>query len=431
MTRKFEDREQAGRELALRLRHLAPGSLVLGLARGGVPVAAEVARERGWQLDVLVVRKLGVPGNPELAMGALCEGDVRVLNDEIVTQHGVSLQEISHAVDRARTEMHDRSRQLRQGRAAPDPEGRHVVLVDDGLATGATMKAACKWARMNGASSVVVAVPVAPMGWEDAFAQLADECIAVSTPAEFLAVGLWYRDFKEVTDGDVVRVLTAATAEPVSTSYVVRVSEETPLSADVAVPPAPRGCVVFVHGSGSSRLSPRNRHVAGYLNKAGFVTVLFDLLTEDEARDRDNVFDINLLANRLVAMLGWVQTQEWSKGLQTGLFGASTGAAAALVAAAHRPKLVSCVVSRGGRPDLAGNSLADVECPVLLVVGSLDHAVLHLNRSAATRINAPHVLSEVKGATHLFEEPGTLDSAAHLVRDFFLRHLHTVPAVSV
>lgn len=418
------DRAHAGRELALRLRHLAPDCLVLGLPRGGVPVAVEVARERGWQLDVLVVRKLGVPWQKELAMGAISEGGVTVMNDDVVSQTGVTRPQIAHATERENEVLAQRVRLLRNGGPPPDVDGRVVVIVDDGIATGATMKAACKWARMNGAVSVVVAVPVAPMGWERDFGQIADECIAVMTPHDLGAVGLWYDDFSEVTDGDAVRILSSSRNKTIRSSFVIRVDEETPLEAEVAVPTEPRGCVVFVHGSGSSRMSPRNRHVAALLNESGFATVLFDLLTEQEAADRGNVFDIGMLSQRLWSVVSWVRSQTWGSSLAVGLFGASTGAAAALTVASRHPRAIAAVVSRGGRPDLAREELPGVRCPVLLIVGSLDRAVLELNKNAATRIAAPHTVSEVKGATHLFEEPGTLDTAAHLARDFFLRHLH-------
>lgn len=429
MREQLDNRTQAGRELATRLRHLSPDSIVLGLPRGGVPVAAEVARERGWRLDVAVVRKLGVPWQPELAMGAVCEGGVTVMNDDVVAQTGVTKAQVSTAAERERVVVEERVRMLRGGAPPPDLDGRSVVIVDDGIATGATMKAACKWARMNGAVSVVVAVPVAPHGWERDFEQIADECIAVMTPDGFGAVGQWYRDFSEVTDGDVVRLLAAFREQPFRSSFIVRVDDHTPLSADVTVPEGPRGCVVFVHGSGSSRLSPRNRHVARILNESGFATVLFDLLTEGEAADRGNVFDIGLLTARLEKVVEWVRTQRWAEHLGIGLFGASTGAAAALGLAAHRPGLITSVVSRGGRPDLAGDDLPAVRCPVLLVVGSLDRAVLELNRTAARRMGGHVTVTEVKGATHLFEEPGTLDSAAHLARDFFLGHLQW-PAIA-
>jgi putative phosphoribosyl transferase len=186
-----------------------------------------------------------------------------------------------------------------------------------------------------------------------------------------------------------------------------------------------RGVVVFAHGSGSSRHSPRNQFVAGVLLKAGFATLLMDLLTEEEAEDRDNVFDIGLLAERLASAAQWVARQPEAAGLPVGFFGASTGSAAALVAAAKHPDRVAAVVSRGGRPDLAWDDLPDVQAPTLLIVGSYDEPVLSWNKDALAQLTCEKDLAVVPGATHLFEEPGTLELAAELARDWFHRHLHS------
>ena len=200
------------------------------------------------------------------------------------------------------------------------------------------------------------------------------------------------------------------------------------LPALLSVPPSPRGLVVFVHGSGSSRFSPRNQAVAARLNRAGLATLLFDLLTPAEAeQDRIDAslrFRIDLFRDRLLDSLSWLAAQPALAGLfPVGLFGASSGAAAALQAAAARPEAVAAVVSRGGRPDLAGEALASVLAPTLLIVGGEDGAVLRLNREAAAGLQGFHRLEVVPGATHLFEEPGTLELAAQLACDWFLRHL--------
>jgi putative phosphoribosyl transferase len=191
----------------------------------------------------------------------------------------------------------------------------------------------------------------------------------------------------------------------------------------LTIPERPRGVVVFAHGSGSSRHSPRNRFVAEVLNKAGLATVLFDLLTPEEERNRANVFDIGLLARRLVDVTTWLAAQPDTASLPVGYFGASTGAGAALVAAAHPGVKVAAVVSRGGRPDLAGEALRDVQAPTLLIVGGRDEMVLRLNRQAQAAIPAECEVAVVPGATHLFEEPGTLEQVAVLARDWFTEHL--------
>ena len=200
------------------------------------------------------------------------------------------------------------------------------------------------------------------------------------------------------------------------------------LHALLSLPSGAEGLVVFVHGSGSSRLSPRNQAVAAQLQAAGLATLLFDLLTPAEAeRDRRDAslrFRIDLFCDRLIACLDWLAAQPRLRGLfPVGLFGASSGAAAALQAAAARPQAVRAVVSRGGRPDLAGEALAAVLAPTLLIVGGEDEAVLRLNRAAAARLPCPHRLEVVPGASHLFEEPGALEAVAALAGDWFLDHL--------
>lgn len=200
----------------------------------------------------------------------------------------------------------------------------------------------------------------------------------------------------------------------------------TALSGDLAVPANATGIILFAHGSGSSRFSPRNRYVARIFNDAALATLLMDLLTAEE-EDADVLtghlrFDIGLLAERLTAALDWIMREDGIARLNIGLFGASTGAGAALVAAAQRPSWVSAVVSRGGRPDLAGAALPNVRAPTLLIVGERDTQVIDLNKQAQAQMQVINRLEVVPGATHLFEEPGTLDVAAALARDWFLAY---------
>ena len=203
------------------------------------------------------------------------------------------------------------------------------------------------------------------------------------------------------------------------------------LEADVVVPGSASGVVLFAHGSGSGRHSPRNRYVAGELQRAGLATVLADLLTPEEeqvdARTGALRFDIGLLSGRVAALTDWLVDREQTADLGVGLFGASTGAAAALVAATARPAIVEAVVSRGGRPDLAGGLLRLVRQPVLLIVGERDRTVLDLNRRAMQELDGETGLEIVPGASHLFEEPGALEQVARLARDWFAGHLQPVP----
>lgn len=195
------------------------------------------------------------------------------------------------------------------------------------------------------------------------------------------------------------------------------------LEGNLALPAGASGVVAFAHGSGSSRRSPRNRRVAEALGAQGLATLLFDLLTEDEATDRERVFDIPLLAERLLDATRWLREDRDTRALRIGLFGASTGAAAALVAAARSQDEIGAVVSRGGRPDLAGSFLARVRAPTLLIVGSHDPVVLDLNREALAALRCEKELVIVPGATHLFEEPGTLERVIELAGRWFCDHL--------
>lgn len=431
----FTDRADAGERLAAALRPLQEERpVVLGLPRGGVPVAFPVARALGAPLDVIVVRKLGVPHHQELGFGAIGEGGVRVISDDIVRSSRVTREDLE-AVERAEeAELARRARRFRGDRPRVDLAGRTVIVVDDGIATGATAAAACQVVRAQGAARVVLAVPVAP---PDAVARLreeTDEVVCLSAPRAFRAVGEWYRDFSQTSDEEVVSLLARAAAGSrparavgsvgaVEAARSVEVEVDAgglALAGDLALPEGAGAVVVFAHGSGSSRRSPRNRTVAAGLNRAGLGTLLFDLLTPAEEADRANVFDIEPLAGRLAAATAWLRRRA---PLPVGYFGASTGAAAALWAASAADADIGAVVSRGGRPDLAGPRLAGVRAPTLLVVGGRDTTVLELNRAAQRELLCETRLEVVPGATHLFEEPGALDEVAALARDWFTRHL--------
>src|SRR6267378_585485 len=421
MDGRYADRAEAGRVLAEKLEPLAgnPNVVVLALPRGGVPVAYEIARRLGAPLDVFVVRKLGVPGHEELAMGALASGGVRVLNEDLIRELGIPDRVVDAVTNREQNELDRRERAYRGTRPLPDLRGKTVVLVDDGLATGNTMRAAVEAVRAQHPERVIVAVPVAARASCEELAEVADEVLCGRTPEPFRAVGLWYDDFEQTSDAEVGALLTQAQDRADAGSVQ--------LEGDLALPSGARGLVVFAHGSGSSRFSPRNRAVAAALRAAGLGTLLVDLLTRDEervdARTGHLRFDIRLLATRLVACIDWLAGRARTSDLRIGCFGASTGAAAALVAAAARPTSVAAVVSRGGRPDLAGPALSQVRAPTLLIVGGDDPEVLELNRQALQKLQGEKALVVIPGATHLFEEPGTLEQVADLARRWFLRWL--------
>ena len=435
MTARFRDRSDGGRQLAARLSHLRGGNVVvLGLPRGGVPVAFEIAEALDAPLDVIVVRKIGSPGQPELAMGAIGEDGVRVVNDEIVRLVGASDADFARVEQREREELQRRADRFRRASPRAELVGRVAVIVDDGIATGSTARAACQVAYAHGADRVVLAVPVAAPDSVVALTGDADEIVCVEQPRRLRSVGEWYDDFTQVEDQTVVELLeradrrhvavrsgNAPQRSPFDAEVDVDVGAQT-LPGHLTAPPQAVGTVVFAHGSGSSRHSPRNQYVARQLNGAGLATLTFDLLTDVEAQDRRNVFDIALLASRLASATAWLRRHPAAADLPIALFGASTGAAAALVAAGDPGNEFAAVVSRGGRPDLAGDRLEHVRAPTLLIVGGDDTVVLQLNQQAARHLRCEHQLTVVPGATHLFEEPGTLETVAALAAEWFVEH---------
>ena len=463
----FLDRADAGRRLASLLASLpamarGADSVVLGLPRGGIPVAYEIARVLGAPLDVILVRKVGLPAQPELAMGAIGEDGVRVINDDVVRAEHVSEREFAGVEELERAELGRRAERYRADHPRVPLDGKTAIVVDDGIATGSTARAACQVARAHGAARVVLAVPLAPQSSIDALASVADDVVCAEVPEPFLAIGQWYVDFAQTADAEVVDLLQRAgqgrwadDGAPAERDVIV-LAGTVPLPGRLTVPAGARGVVVFAHGTGSSRSSPRNMFVASALHAAGLGSLLFDLLTPVEEADRANVFDIGLLAGRLSAATSWLRGQPGLERVPVGYFGASTGAAAALRAAAGytaesaagsaaglapHPGAdspagagparyhgeIAAVVSRGGRPDLAGASLGAVLTPTLLLVGGLDDRVLELNEGARAQLRGESQLVVIPGAGHLFAEPGTLQQVASLARDWFAHYLGAEP----
>jgi putative phosphoribosyl transferase len=459
--RIFADRRQAGRQLAARILALdaqrgAVGArpildrsappVVLALPRGGVPVGFEVAAALDAPLDVLLARKIGAPGNPELGMGAVAEGGVRVLSEDVLRGLLISHEELEHSAAGADAELRRRVQLYRENRAPLALEGRTAILVDDGLATGSTGRAAIRAARARGAAHVVLATPVGAHSTVQQLSEEADEVICLLEPEPMWAIGMWYRDFSQVPDHEVLTLLaqsrdrTGARREPPAPESVVPdapAAQVQPRRSQVRIPyqdglstigdlTIPSGChclALFAHGSGSSRASPRNRQVAAVLGAYGIGTLLFDLLSAEEERQRAKVFDIPLLASRLTQATLWAREQPELAGLPIGYFGASTGAAAALLSAADLDGKIGAVVLRGGRVDLASPRLGDIAAPVLLIVGGADPVVLDLNRQALQQLDGLAQLKVIPGATHLFEEPGALEQVARLAGQWLSSHL--------
>lgn len=422
--RRFTDRRAAGRQLGDRLRDVLDDEalVVLGLPRGGVPVAAEVASALHAPLDVLVVRKVGAPSSPELAVGAVGEDGAEVLEEEVISSTGTTWPDLDAGLRRERGEVARRTRALRSSVPAVPLEGRTAVVVDDGVATGATARAACRLARARGAAGVVLAVPTCSPAAVPALQAEVDLLVALEEPALAQSVSQAYDDFRPVDDARVLELLLRSRASwpgAHEEDVVVDAGPEA-LRGRFAVPHGPgraRGVVVFAHGAGSDEHSPRNRRVAAVVQEAGLATLLVGLGEDPSPMP---------VAVRLARAVAWVREHRDCRALPVGLFASSSGAAGALLLAARPSEAVRAVVCRGGRPDLVESVLPQVRAPVLLVVGGHDPAVLALNEVAAARLRCEHRLEVVPGASHLFAEPGTLDAVARLSRDWFLRHLRPV-----
>lgn len=433
----FNNRTHAGELLAEKLlKYKSRKPVILALPRGGVPVAAEIAARLGAPFDVLVVRKIGAPFNSELAIGAVCESDEPILNTITLAQIGFEPDDIRNTLKSEKTEVQRQIKLFRQGAKLGDLTQNCVIIVDDGLATGATVKAAIRFLQKKGVEHIVVAVPVAPASTARVIRPRVDELVSLVELEDLYSVGQWYRDFNQVSDEDVLSLLAEQSGQnrklrspPKGRSVIIdleRENKKNQLRGEFTEFPGMKAIIVFTHGSGSGRQSTRNVQVAEVLNRAGFGTLLFDLLTDNEVKNRKNIFDIKLLSQRLLRVTAWLRQQQNAKGLKIGYFGASTGAAAALVAASQLTgeESIFSLVSRGGRPDLAGEALERVTAPVLLLVGGKDYDVIELNRIAKKKMRNAK-LSIVPNATHLFEEAGTLQEAARQAAYWFDNYLKT------
>jgi putative phosphoribosyl transferase len=438
----FENRQDAGRQLAKKMGVFANRAdvTVLGIPRGGVVVAYEIATALHVPLDIFLSRKLGVPGHEEFAFGAVAAEDGRYLDEEIIRVAKISPQQIERITAEVRATLNQRAAAYRGNRPPVQVAGRTIILVDDGIATGASAYAAIKALRQMKPGLLVLAVPVVASSSYAWLQPMVDQMVILSAPEDFYAVGQFYKDFSQVQDKEVITLLQRAeqfSSGPREFSQSKSIQDKTEvlidlegvrLEGDLSVPANASGLVLFAHGSGSGRCSPRNQYVAKMLQSHGIATLLFDLLTpEEEVIDQTTSrfrFDIGLLAQRLAGATRWAQEQATTRDLPVGYFGASTGAAAALMAAARLPQLVTSVVSRGGRPDLAGDSLREVSASVLLLVGEKDGLVIALNRKALQKLHCEAKrLIIVPGATHLFEEPGALEKVAHAAADWFAHYL--------
>lgn len=424
----FQNRKQAGRLLGERLKALSiQNPIILALPRGGIPIGYEIAKMLGAPLGVLIVRKVGAPLNPEFGIGAISEEGYYWIDSDTARAVRATPSDIQRIARQEQAEVNRLIKQYRGGRSLPDLHGKTVIVVDDGLATGVTARVACHYLEDKGAQKVILAIPVCSPRSAEYLRSEIDELLCLSEPEAFQAVGQFYRSFEQLSDEQVISLLSRskeAEMEPREICEKTVIEDEgLRLPASVSVPASAKGIVIFAHEeAGAAGLSSKNQQVAGALVEAGFGTLLFDLLTEDESLNRANVFNISLLASRLVLATRWVREQAFGKNLPIGYFGTSTGAAAALGAAADLGSEISAIVSRGGRPDLAISLVSEVVAPTLLIVGGEDESVVAMNEQALRYLRSGSLVV-IPRAAHLFEEPGALEMVTKEAILWFRKHL--------
>ena len=449
----FLDRADAGRRLASLLASQpaivrGAGSVVLGLPRGGIPVAYEIARALDAPLDVILVRKVGLPAQPELAMGAIGEDGVRVVNDEVVQAERVTERQFAEVEELERAELGRRAERYRADHPRVPLAGKTAIVVDDGIATGSTARAACQVARAHGAARVVLAVPLAPQASIDALASVADDVVCAEVPEPFLAIGQWYVDFAQTADAEVVDLLKRAGQGPGADDRapaerdVIVLAGTVPLPGRLTVPAGARGVVVFAHGSGSGRSSPRNMFVAerparGRAGQPALRPAHPGRGSRPGQRVRHRPAGRQAVrGHQLAARPAGAGTGPGRllRGQHRGGRGAAgrrrirrrqpcaPGPAPPAITGRSRPWSPGAAV-----PTWPGRRWARCATPTLLLVGGLDDRVLELNEAARAQLRGESQLVVIPGAGHLFAEPGTLEQVASLARDWFAHYLRAEP----
>jgi predicted phosphoribosyltransferase/dienelactone hydrolase len=418
----FRNRKDAGERLAAILKQKDySDAVVLGIPRGGVPVAAEVARALNGTLAVVVARKLGAPGNPELAIGATTATGATYINTGVAIAVGASHDYIEAETQRQVAEAKRREEMFDTHRR-PSLKDRVVIVVDDGVATGATAIAAIRAVKAEGARRVVIAVPVGPPEMIELLGNEADEVVYLESDPGFWAVGQYYDDFEQVSDQDVRALLGATASVPaLDSSHRVEIARNNVRLAGVLTTPPGTGpfpLVIFVHGLGSSKESPRNVTIASHLVDAGIATLLFDLSSHGESSP-DPRGGMDAYVADLQAVFAWAATEPHVKNSTIGIAGSSLGATVAVQALARGGVKPRTMVLRG--PPLGAEEFRAVNVPSLVIIGSRDPLRSGVEWGV---ISCPQItLSIVEGASHLFEEPGTLQQALQRTVDWFVEKL--------
>lgn len=426
----FADRAEAGRRLADRVRPLAATDpIALALPRGGVPVAAELARALRIPMDVLLVRKIGLPGQPELGVGALTEDGHVSFDEPSMARIGIDRSRLASTVEAERAELGRRLSLYRGDRPAPRLRGRDVLVVDDGLATGGTARAALRMVRRHGPARSVLAVPVGADSAVHMLAPEADEVVVLAVPEHFHAVGEWYRDFRQVSDRSVVALLEELRApSPLRRStdapaHRVRLwAGDAGLDAELAAPSPARSAVVIACCGDEE--APQRRAVAAALHRGGYITLLLDLLTAEEQQRGGAVGDTALTA-RLAAAVGWLRRTSGMEDAPLGVFAGERAVPAALGAAGRRrPAGLTAVLGHTDRLEVGEETLRAVETPTLLLVTGARDSVREAAELVA-RAGAPCEVRGVTGAERLLGPSSAVgeEELGDAAAEWFARHL--------
>ena len=424
----FQDRTDAGRQLA---RHLTPyadrdDTLVLGVPRGGVPVAFEVAAALHAPFDVFVARKLGAPADPELAFGAVSADGERYLDYGTVHALGITPRQVNEITADARARLDQRARLYRSGRDPLPAAGKIVILVNDGISADPGFPLILRALRERKPRRIIVASPVAPAPTCSRLQREADAVIVLHSPAELTSLGHFYRTFDQTTDDEVISLLQRGLdtrpprrlEEPVAIAMPGYIAE-----GYLRLPPGARTLVLFANAAETGRIHPRHREMAALLNRWGIATLLFDLLSpfEEDNRRGASLVDRSVLAARILRVIDWAQRNPATSGLRIALFGSDAAASACLSAAVRAPEALTAVVASGGRPHARIGELAQIRVPTLLIGDSLDELGLALHREALRNLTCAKELAVMPGAAHSSEEPGALQRVAERAADWINR----------
>ena len=435
----YHDRSQAGAKLAQSLeRYRDAGVLVLGIPRGGVPVAAEVARYLHAELDIVVARKLGAPGQPELALGAVTANGGRFLNEEIIRELAASHEYVEAETERKTTEARAREKYMRQARPPASIAGRTVIIVDDGLATGATMRAAVRSVRKAQPTHLIVAAPVGARESCDAIRDEADEVVCPLQPEPFFAVGLYYRRFEPVSEEEVRRLLSAASVVPQLSSADgppqttaareqevwfrnasgARLAASLVLPEGIERPPV----VVFAHGFGSSRHSSRNRAIAERLSANGIASLLFDFTGHGDSQGSEQEATIPQMVQDLTAAIDVLNRRPDVDPGRIGVSGSSSGGIVTTLVAARDPRVQAAVLRSVAAEGLFDDA-SRIHAPTLVIAGEDDIPIVEEDRALADALGGEHRFVTIAGAGHLFEGPGQQEEVAEHSASWFAEKL--------